>query len=244
MIKIYTDGSFIDGRCGYGAVITNSGKEIVDRLSGSVTDEKYLKHRQVAGEVMAVLKAIQWCTSNSIIKCEICFDYQGVQSWATGEWKRNTELTSNYYNEMQRTAVKVRWTKVKAHSGDMMNEEADRLAKNGCGAKADDGVIYDTETIPVTKSPGKDDTEALVAEAEQTAIDFATFLQCEGIDGLYGGVFNNMYARVEIGSGKNRSGIVDIYNTKKKRLKPDFRGFNDPVGKSVVQRLWETFGFK
>jgi len=232
MIKIYTDGSFINGKCGFGAVISNNGT-IMEEISGAVTDPQSLRHRQVAGEVEAVLQALKWCSNNGVNECEIYFDYQGVQSWATGGWKRKTALTQTYHDLLVKSEIKIKWVKVKAHSGDPMNDKADRLAKAGCGL-ANNEVMIKKDPLEIT-------TNVLLDQAEKIGIDFTEYLNSEDIDAYYSGTYNDMYSRVEIGSGKDRIGIVDIYNTKKKSLKPDFRGFKNDFDKKIINDFWDRF---
>ena len=67
----------------------------------------------------------------------IVFDYQGIESWALGTWKRNNEITSNYHNFMREKMkdIKILFKKVKGHSGDKFNDRVDALAKEALGIK-------------------------------------------------------------------------------------------------------------
>ena len=68
-ITIYTDGSFANGKCGFGAVILQDGA-IRHEIFGSVTEEAMLTHRQVAGEIAAVFESLEWCAKNQINKVQ------------------------------------------------------------------------------------------------------------------------------------------------------------------------------
>ena len=59
----------------------------------------------------------------------------GIEKWATGEWKANkcgTKMYKAYFDSIK-DRLSVVFYKVKAHSGNEYNEEADRLAKNALG---------------------------------------------------------------------------------------------------------------
>jgi len=124
----YVDGSFMNGKIGYGSVIVkNNG--IVHEISGSLDDADALEQRQVPGEIEAVRKTIAWCKKNGIPSIEIYYDYLGLEKWATGQWKTNNDITRKYAEYMKKTSIKVIWKKVKSHSGDKWNDHADILAK-------------------------------------------------------------------------------------------------------------------
>lgn len=129
-ISIYVDGSYIDGRVGYGLVILRAG-EVVFEYYGRVDNREYVSARQVAGELVAVGKAIQWCRNNAVVTADVYYDYAGIEAWATGRWKTNQELTVNYAAFVRTCGVALRWHKVKSHTGDRWNDYADELAKRG-----------------------------------------------------------------------------------------------------------------
>lgn len=72
---------------------------------------------------------------HSMEEITIRYDYEGIQKWADGEWRANKALTRDYAREIDyyRDTLKINFEKVKAHSGDIWNEAADRLAKSACG---------------------------------------------------------------------------------------------------------------
>ena len=57
--------------------------------------------------------------------------HTGIAKWATGEWKANLDATINYktYMEHAMNDLLINFTKVKGHSGDVLNDKADLLAK-------------------------------------------------------------------------------------------------------------------
>jgi ribonuclease HI len=130
-VQIYVDGSFISGKIGYGIVILKDGK-LAAEFCGAVPPDFHNSTRQVAGELFAVGKAIQWCRKNGVTDAEIFYDYEGIEKWATGAWKANLELTKKYQVFIRSCGIKIKWRKVKSHTGDYWNERADVLAKEGC----------------------------------------------------------------------------------------------------------------
>ncbi len=225
---IYSDGSFYKNKAGFGAVILENGTR-VHEISGSVTDPALMKHRQVTGELTAVTQSLSWCLDNGYTEAVIHYDYLGIQYWADGTWKAKTEMTRKYAEFMSHISLAVHFVKVKAHSGDTYNDIADRLAKAGCGMP---------DTAP--KKPQKTGTapaSILKDEAERAAADIMAALIEEGLLCNYGGYVNNMFARIEILDEGKRCGMIDLYNTKKKRLKPDLRGFKSEMIQSKTEEI-------
>lgn len=124
----YVDGSFIQGRIGYGVVIIKDGI-VLTELSGALNRPDYVAHHQVGGELAAAVKSVEWCIKNKIDSCSIHYDYEGIRKWALGEWRANKELTKKYREYMQNIHLNIEWVKVKSHTGDVWNERADELAK-------------------------------------------------------------------------------------------------------------------
>lgn len=131
----YVDGSFNQStrEYGSGAVLFYQGKKIAFSKSGN--DSKLVTMRNVAGEIIAATAVMKYCLSNEIPSLDIYYDYEGIRAWALGDWKANKEGTQEYsrfYKEVSKK-LKVNFVKVKAHSGDELNDEADRLAKEAIG---------------------------------------------------------------------------------------------------------------
>lgn len=133
-MAVYVDGSYnIETQhFGYGIVsFTQGGKQTTcGALSGDYAD-----HRNVAGELLAATEAIRYALDQGMSELFIYYDYAGIRHWALGEWKTNLELTRSYkaFVESVQDRLKLTFVKVAAHTGDVYNEEADRLAKKGCG---------------------------------------------------------------------------------------------------------------
>ena len=135
MIKIYTDGSCLNnpGNGGWAAIININGE--VKKISGNVKDTTNNKM-----ELMAPIKALQEIKGNEQI--EIYTDSQYVRlgitdwvhKWIKNNWQtskkesvKNKELWIQLYE--LNNLCDVKWIWVKAHAGNVLNEEVDSLAK-------------------------------------------------------------------------------------------------------------------
>jgi ribonuclease HI len=129
----YVDGSYYKGRGAYGVVLFHNDTEIA--LSGLVSDPAFNSMNNVGGEVKGSEAAITYCISHGIKSLEIVHDYEGVASWATGDWKTNLAGTKAYkaFCDQAREKLDFSFRKVKSHSGDKLNDKADMLAKRQLG---------------------------------------------------------------------------------------------------------------
>ena len=135
MIKIYTDGSCLHnpGNGGWAAIININNK--VEKISGSVKDTTNNKM-----ELMAPIKALQTIEEKQPI--EIYTDSQylrlGITDWVH-KWTKNNWLTSKKEPVKNKElwiqlydlnkSHEIKWIWVKAHAGNILNEEVDLLAK-------------------------------------------------------------------------------------------------------------------
>jgi ribonuclease HI len=126
----YVDGSFIDGRVGYGAVILEEGNVIAE-ISGSVDTPEAFSARQVGGEIQATIEVLNWCKKNNVAGIAIFYDFQNIEKWATGQYKTNTPMTQAYKRYVDDCGIKIEWVKVESHTGVALNDRADELAKEG-----------------------------------------------------------------------------------------------------------------
>ena len=135
MITIYTDGSCLNnpGNGGWAAIININND--VKKISGSVKDTTNNKM-----ELIAPIKALQEIKEKQPI--EIYTDSQYVRmgitdwvhNWVKNNWQtskkepvKNKELWIQLYDLNKSHEIK--WIWVKAHAGNLLNEEVDLLAK-------------------------------------------------------------------------------------------------------------------
>lgn len=130
----YVDGSYNQKLKVYGSgvVYITDDKEL--ELMKSY-DDSYHIHRNVAGEVKASELAIEKAIEDKKEQIIIYHDYQGIASWANGDWKTNNDLTKSYkrFIDQARKKIKIDFVKVKGHSNDKYNDKADQLAKKAAG---------------------------------------------------------------------------------------------------------------
>jgi ribonuclease HI len=131
----FVDGSFnsVSGVYGYGGFLVSGGEKHL--LQGSGNDPEMTSMRNVSGEILGCMAAVEQALSLGLNELVIYYDYLGIEMWATGGWKRNKPGTIAYHDYMQEAGQKIVITfqKVKGHSGVEGNEEADRLAKEAVG---------------------------------------------------------------------------------------------------------------
>lgn len=128
----YVDGSFNKGLNCYGSgIVFIKNDDIIKELSFKGNNEKYVESFQIAGEVHATLRAMQWAIKNGEKHITIYFDYIGIREWAEGNWQTNKPVSKDYKSAFDQLAkhISVKFVKVKAHSNDALNDRADFLAK-------------------------------------------------------------------------------------------------------------------
>ena len=136
LVEAYVDGSY--EHCireyGSGVVILKDG-EVQKTYSEKGNEESLVTMRNVAGQIEAAKLAMSYCLDNNIENLVLYFDYEGIEKWCTGVWKTNKTGTIDYkkYYDSIKDKLNVKFVKVKAHSGDKYNEEADKLAKKAIG---------------------------------------------------------------------------------------------------------------
>lgn len=133
-LTAYVDGSYHDGLKVYafGCVfLLPDGRTLT--YSGNGREPDSLAMRNVAGEMLGAMYAVQFALRNGFKHLDICYDYAGIERWATGEWKTNKDLTRKYAAFMQNQGhfIDIRYHKVEAHTNILYNELADQTAKKG-----------------------------------------------------------------------------------------------------------------
>ena len=131
-VYAYIDGSFdrTSGIYGSGVVIVDGDEKYEYKHAGNRED--YAQLHNVAGELEAAKFVMWYAVDKKIKEITLFYDYQGIEAWAVGDWQANLPYTQDYvkfYNKMK-TAVKVNFVKVKAHTGIELNEVVDKLAKD------------------------------------------------------------------------------------------------------------------
>lgn len=148
----FVDGSYdvTEEKSAFGAIIISRGgnKDTLYKAFTKQLGEEFISLRNVAAELEGVKEAINWAVLYKKEKITIYYDYTGIEQWATGQWKANNNITKDYVSFIRekRKSVDITFVKVHAHSGIILNEEVDALAKNALLAKGhktyNDGSVY------------------------------------------------------------------------------------------------------
>ena len=235
VFEIYVDGSFINDSIGYGVVILKNGN-LFKELTGQVTDPVFMGSRQVGGEITAVIEALKWCRDAGINEISIYYDFENLKKWVTGEFSANTPMSRAYRDYVLNSGIRIHWNKVAGHTGVRWNERADELAKNGSGVQAAKVLTEDTENLSFENK-----SNSLLEELEETAEEFAFFLENNGFIAEYLRIDNGMAAKICVEKDGETLGYINIYNTSKLRLQPRYHEIRDEDLRVELDKLWSCF---
>lgn len=128
--SLYTDGSYdAFENTAYAFIVLKGNKIIHEQASRFEADSDEERNSyQVISEIKAVECGLEWCANNGIKELALYYDYENLEKWVSGEYKAKKYFTCAYVSFVRNCGIKISWHKVKAHSGDMMNEKADKLA--------------------------------------------------------------------------------------------------------------------
>ena len=135
ILNTYTDGSFNTETEKVGASSVLVMNDATFYITEQIDDTTLITGRQIAGELIGAIHAIDFAIANHFDKIVINHDYEGVSHWANHQWKANREYTNMYIQAIdnRRDYIDIEFQKVDAHTGDYYNEQADKVAKYACG---------------------------------------------------------------------------------------------------------------
>lgn len=201
---IYVDGSYKNGGYGYSFVLIKKDNVIYEEY-GYVDDDIFRVQNNVGGELLSVIKSLEYCKKNNIKDIIIYYDYLGIFKFATGVWKPKSESTKYYYKKYKEIGLEPVFVKVEAHKNIKWNEYVDKLAKKG--SDLDPQKIEKQEEI-VNKNEKID----LLAE------EFSTHLLLEGIESEVIKGKNSYGSRIKIKWNNKNITYFDIYNSQKRSI--------------------------
>ena len=150
-VVAFVDGSYssdADGKEKYSFGVIIKTKESEDSLYKAFVDIDYMESKNIAGEIEGVKQAVLWAIDRKKQRIKIFYDYEGIEKWATKEWKSKAKVSQEYvkFFDDNSKLIKIEFEHVKAHSGIIYNEKADELARRALlsqGYKAyGDGSVY------------------------------------------------------------------------------------------------------
>ena len=138
-VTAYVDGSYNPSTGVYGSGVVyyeDNQPNNRDLIKFSGSDPSYVMSRQIPGEAMAAVYAVNRAIRENRDKITLIYDYEGLAKWVNGQWKNaNSKIGKAYKNIMlglmQKIEVEFIW--VNSHTGVELNELADNLAKEACG---------------------------------------------------------------------------------------------------------------
>jgi len=225
-VDIYVDGSFANETTAYGVVVVQRD-QVLWEDSGVVPPREAEGTRQVAGELQAVLKALDWCKTNGVDAITIHYDYNGIEKWVTDEWEANKTLTKQYGDAVRASDIHISWQKVAAHTGIKWNEYVDRLARSAamtCDAQPG------SQTDPMT-------------ELDRTVDEFRRFLQKYEIalTAKRRSEAPTPHVQLAISSGQTALGNLNFYCNKGKAPYPQFHEVRPEEKRQQMEQMWREF---
>lgn len=138
MPVFYTDGSYNKDVPSYGWSFVCLSKDgaMQEMACGCGSEEGIIEQRNVAGEMIGAMRAVQYAIAKGIREFEIRYDYAGLGKWVTGAFKTDSGPSEKYAAWMQKMIGKydltIHFLQMPGHTGEYYNEMADMLARKGC----------------------------------------------------------------------------------------------------------------
>lgn len=130
-LTVYVDGSYNKTKNKYSSgLIFLQGEEVIKEVMLIGNNKEILPYQNVAGEIIAAIYAMNTAYTNNIKEMDLYFDFEGIESFCKNScaYMYISFLYNRFYNEI-REKVKINFHKVKAHSGNVLNNRADKLSK-------------------------------------------------------------------------------------------------------------------
>ena len=150
----FTDGSYKEKNgiklYGSAAIFAPIGTTDWTVLKSVGNDPQYIKHRNVAGEVIAVIQLCNHLLTEKdnngepykVDRLVLNYDYTGIEKWPTYGWKNaNTELSRTYRDYVTRIAIPqlhIEFKHTRGHSGIIGNEIVDQIVHSMVNQKIEE----------------------------------------------------------------------------------------------------------
>lgn len=173
---LYTDGSFNrvnPDLCGYGGVIFN-GNTMIDNYNGYIREKE--NSWNITGEIEGVKKGVYRAIKLGIKEIELCYDYEGIEYWLTGEFDCKKKLSKDYREFMLRAMdkIKITFRHTKGHTGILGNEIADLLSKKAINNIKESEEVKLQKLLTIASNKGN---EILIDLDEDVKIDSTTIIK-------------------------------------------------------------------
>ncbi|MDV4149845.1 ribonuclease H family protein [Clostridium sp. AL.422] len=132
-LHIYVDGSYNVTTERYAYALVAVKDNVIEYVENGKSEDSSSKSiRQIAGELEATVKGVEYALRQNEKKVVIFHDYAGIAHHATGFWERKEQSSIDYHNKMKSlidNGIEVIFVKVDSHTGDLYNEIADEKCK-------------------------------------------------------------------------------------------------------------------
>lgn len=175
-LHIYVDGSYNITTEKYAYALVAVKDNIVEYIeNGKSEDNSNKSIRQIAGELEATVRGVEYALSQNEKRVVIFHDYAGIAHHATGFWERKEQSSIDYYNKMRSLMAKgieVIFVKVDSHTGDLYNEIADEKCKEALSIASNNEVYkyLGNNKIQVINDLVKNQLKSLARERENNII--------------------------------------------------------------------------
>ena len=145
----YVSGCFnnLNKSYGYGGIIFHEGQKY--EVQGGGNDNDLINIGSVASQILASKETIKKAINLEIRNIDIYYDYDGIEKWANGDWKRNLKETKDYYNFIQEISpiININFIKNKKNNPSNEKNEASYLAKKAAGNISNNENINNIDNI-------------------------------------------------------------------------------------------------
>lgn len=124
-ITIYVDGTVWKGRARYAFIVIQNSK-VIHYAHGDVPAS--FAQNSVSGELVATIEGLKYAKSLGINDVTLCYDYIGIERFATGKFRAQQPIARWYVEEFRKLGINVTFVKVSKKS-DPANLAVDALAK-------------------------------------------------------------------------------------------------------------------
>ncbi|HAG43549.1 MAG TPA: ribonuclease HI, partial [Clostridium sp.] len=170
-IHVYVDGSYNlqSEKFSYGMVAVRD--DVIEYMeNGEAEDNSQKQLRQIAGELMGAIKAVEYAKLIGERKLVIFHDYEGIYHHAIGTWERKDSSSKEYYDKINsyinKDNMEIIFVKTDSHSGDIYNEITDSYAKAAIRVALTDAVdkYLLTNTVKVKDDIVKEKLLSIIRE--------------------------------------------------------------------------------
>lgn len=229
----YVDGSYNSDTEKYSYALVVVKDEVISYIENGVAEDNSAKAiRQIAGELEASIKSIEYAAKNNYKNIVIIHDYIGICYHATGMWDRKEESSKRYYeifNKITReNDINVIFVKVDSHTGDLYNEIVDEFAKS----VAEIAVKGETKKLLNSRNIKVKDKKIKEKFMEIVGIDFKNKDNIEVVDDNIKNEFNNSHINCTIEDEIEK--MKNMIGKDKKQIKEYIKSIKEDVKNELI----------